>query len=151
MVGTGPFAVPTFRVLYDSYHQVVALVTSPVRLNRGKPIPGSNPMRETAEELGLPIYDPENINDPETISQLLKFQADLMVVCDYGYILSPEALAAAELGGGQSARVHASEVSRGSTDQLGHLPRRQRDGRHRDPYDATSRRRTMYRSSVGSD
>ena len=99
MVGTGPFAVPTFRVLHDSYHQVVALVTAPVRLNRGKPIPGSNPMREAAEDLGVPIYDPENINDPETVKKLREFQADMMVVCDFGYILSPEALATAELGG----------------------------------------------------
>ena len=99
MVGTGPFAVPTFRVLHESYHQVVALVTAPVRTNRGKPIPGSNPMRETAEEFGVPVYAPEDINQPETIGHLLEFQADLMVVCDFGYILSPEALATAGLGG----------------------------------------------------
>lgn len=99
MVGTGPFAVPTLRVLHDSYHQVVALVTAPERTNRGKPIPGSNPMRDVALELGLPIYTPEDINSPETIEQLQEFQADLMVVCDYGYILSPETLATAGLGG----------------------------------------------------
>ncbi|MGD9126443.1 MAG: methionyl-tRNA formyltransferase, partial [Planctomycetia bacterium] len=105
MVGTGPFAVPTFRVLHDSYHEMVALVTTPVRTHRGKPIPGSNPMREVAENLGLPIYAPEDINSPETIARLLEFQADLMIVCDYGYILSPEALATARLGG---VNLHAS-------------------------------------------
>ena len=31
MMGTGPFAAPMFRALYDTPHEVLALVTQPVR------------------------------------------------------------------------------------------------------------------------
>ena len=40
-----------------------------------------------------------NVNDPESVEQLLNFKADLFVVCDYGQILSRDCLAASKLGG----------------------------------------------------
>lgn len=105
MMGTGSFAVPTFRGLFDTHHTVVALLTKPLGPQRGRrPIPIS-PMRDIAHEHGTPIFDPEDCNRQEARTRLADFHADLLVVCDYGRILSGETLATARLGG---VNVHAS-------------------------------------------
>ncbi len=100
MMGTGPFAVPSFEAICQSdQHEVVALYTRPVKaVRRSKQPP--NPMKDAAERLGIePILAPESINDAATIEQLKSFDADLFVVCDFGQILSKAALSASKLGG----------------------------------------------------
>ncbi len=99
MMGTGPFAAPMFRALYDTPHEVLALVTQPVRAKRAGREPQPSPMRAVAQEHGTPILDPENINCDEARAALAQFQPDLFVVADYGQILSPETLAVAPHGG----------------------------------------------------
>jgi methionyl-tRNA formyltransferase len=101
MLGTGPFAVPTLASLLDSPHEVVALVTRPsiTGQTRGKSKTPPNPMRELAESRGLRVLAPDNINDPTSREQLSDFQTELLVVCDYGQILSPETLSTTPLGG----------------------------------------------------
>ncbi len=105
MMGTGPFAVPTFLALYEARHEIVALVTSPLRTHRGRPVEPISSIRDIAAEHGTPIFDPDDINSPDSLARLAGFAADLMVVCDYGQILSPAALTAARLGG---VNLHAS-------------------------------------------
>src|SRR6185295_7456792 len=51
------------------------------------------------EELGLPVLAPESINTDEARADLARFAPDLLVVCDYGQLLSPATLAVAGLGG----------------------------------------------------
>ena len=99
MMGTGPFAVPTFERLYTTRHTVAALVTSPVRIHRGRPVAPVSSIREVAQAHGTPILDPEDANTPEAQADLARFEADLLVVCDYGQILAPATLATARLGG----------------------------------------------------
>jgi methionyl-tRNA formyltransferase len=105
MMGTGPFAVPTFRALYETRHDMAALATAPLRTHRGKPVAPISSIREVALEHGTPILDPEDINEPDSRSRLASFQADLLVVCDYGQILAPATLATALQGG---INLHAS-------------------------------------------
>ncbi len=105
LMGTGPFAAPTFRELYHTYHDIVALVTSPLRLQRGKEQPPVSFVRDIAHEHTTPIFDAEDINTPESQSQLSKYNADLLVVCDYGQILTASTLATSQLGG---INLHAS-------------------------------------------
>lgn len=98
MMGTGPFAVPTFRSLLASPHEVVCLVTRPDHsAHSRKPVP-LNPVRHEAPE-GLPILDPEDANSLETRRHLAAWRPDLLVVCDFGQILTPETLGVAPLGG----------------------------------------------------
>ena len=101
MMGTGPFAEPTFRLLHETHHQIAALVTAPIRPLHGKSksVVPVNGMRDLAHQYGIEIYDPEDINRPESQERLASYQADLMIVCDYGQILSAETLGAARLGG----------------------------------------------------
>ncbi len=109
MMGTGPFAVPTFQQLYEAGHDVALLVTRPLRSHRGKDIEPASAMRDIAHEHGVPIYDPENINTPEAQQRLIDIGADLLVVCDYGQILAPQTLSTARLGG---INLHGSLLPR---------------------------------------
>ena len=104
-MGTGPFATPTFHRLYDTDHAIVALVTGPLRPGRSRrPVP-LGPMREIAGERGTPIFDPEDVNSAESRTRLAGYEADLLIVCDYGQILSAETLATTRLGG---INIHGS-------------------------------------------
>jgi methionyl-tRNA formyltransferase len=105
MMGTGPFAVPTFQRLYDSHHEVLALVTRPERPLHGKTRAEANPMRELALAHRTPVHEPESINDTAARLVLASYRPDLFVVCDYGQILSSEVLELAVQGG---INLHAS-------------------------------------------
>jgi len=105
MMGTGPFAIPTLERLYKSEHVVVALVTRPVRTAAGRIQPPPSPMRAAAEANETIVIDPESVNDAAARAKLAEFRPDLLVVCDYGQILSPDTLAVARLGG---INLHAS-------------------------------------------
>lgn len=109
LMGTGPFAVPSFHALLQKHYEIVHVVTRPiVRATTGKE-PAHSPVRQWAIEHQLPIADPNSINDPEAIQWLVTQQADLLVVCDYGQILSRDALAASKLGG---INLHGSLLPR---------------------------------------
>jgi len=105
MLGTGPFAVPTFRALFDAGHDVAALVTAPPRVHRGHSVAPASSIRAVARDRGAPIFDPDDVNAPESQARLAAFGAELRVVCDYGQILSPAVLASARRGG---INLHAS-------------------------------------------
>ena len=99
MMGTGPFAVPTFRSLLDSAHGVAALVTQPPRPKRGRRKEPASPMRDVAQDRGLPILMPEDVNTAPAQDELRALEPELLVVCDFGQILSAQTLSAAPLGG----------------------------------------------------
>ncbi|MCE9547333.1 MAG: methionyl-tRNA formyltransferase [Planctomycetia bacterium] len=106
MMGSGPYAVPTFEALLNSRHEVSALVTQPLRAaaKHNKPLPIS-PMRAVADARGLAILDPPDVNTEEAVRQLADLRPELYVVCDYGQILRPATLAVGRLGG---INLHAS-------------------------------------------
>lgn len=100
VMGTGPFALPTFEWLVQSEHDVCLLVTRPIVDAGKRRKTAANPVRDFAESVpGLPIFAPANINDSESVQRLNECQADLLFVCDYGQILKNPCLASARLGG----------------------------------------------------
>ena len=105
MMGTGPFAVPTFRALLASPHEMLGLVTRPDKPAHRREKSPANPMREVALQHRLKVFEPESINSPEAQAWLGELAADLFVVCDYGQILSRDILSLARLGG---INLHAS-------------------------------------------
>ena len=105
MMGTGPFAVPTLERLYDSRHEVLALVTRPPRPVHGKSRAETNPMRELAVAHGTRVHEPEDVNASTARLVLASYRPDLYVVCDYGQILAPAVLELARFGG---VNLHAS-------------------------------------------
>ena len=107
-MGTGPFAVPMFRGLLQSPHEIVAVVTRPDHAPPGRR-PPPNPMREAATAAGLGMLAPERANDPTVIASLAALRPDLFVVCDYGQILSRDLLGVPPLGG---INLHGSLLPR---------------------------------------
>ena len=99
MFGTGPFAVPTFKSLLASDHEVSVLFTRPIADSGNRRKSAANPTRDLAKASGLTIHEPMDVNAPESIALLKDLQADLFVVCDYGQILSRECLGLASKGG----------------------------------------------------
>ena len=108
MMGTGPFAVPTFQALLESQHTVTGLVTRPPRSSRSRKAI-HNPMLEAAQQVGLPVAMPEDINSSAGHEAIAQFAPDLLVVCDYGQILSSETLQLSPLGG---INLHGSLLPR---------------------------------------
>jgi methionyl-tRNA formyltransferase len=109
MMGTGSFAVPTFEGLVASRHEVVGLVTRPAVIATGRRGPPVSPMRQAAVGTSLPVFEPENVNAPDSIRRLEAWQADVLVVCDYGQILAPAVLSTARCGG---INLHGSLLPR---------------------------------------
>ena len=58
VMGTGPFAVPMFRALAASAHEIVAVVTRPDHAPAGRR-PAPNPMREAAVAAGIAFTPPK--------------------------------------------------------------------------------------------
>jgi methionyl-tRNA formyltransferase len=108
MMGTGTFAEPTLRALFDAGCTVVGLVTQPDRAmgsTRGSTRQVGEGMKAIAEKHGVAVYQPESINTPEGVEWLREWRPDLLVVAAYGQILNIDVLATARHGG---INVHAS-------------------------------------------
>ena len=106
MLGTGAFAVPTFRRLLDDGYRVAALVTRPPRPVHGKKEKESlSPMRALAEERGLSVLAPEDVNADEARTELRSLRPTCWWCATTGRFLAPATLAVARLGG---INLHAS-------------------------------------------
>jgi methionyl-tRNA formyltransferase len=99
LMGTGPFAVPSFEALCQAGHDCLLVITRPERTGPGSRPAEASPVRKWAESRGLPVEAPESMNTTESVQLLESLQPDLLVVCDFGQILKPGPLAAAKLGG----------------------------------------------------
>lgn len=99
LMGTGPFAVPSFDALRQAGHEIALVVTRPAIVVKSRKGPPPSPVRDFAAEHGYPVFDPESINTPESVAKIASQRASLLIVCDYGQILSAEALATTPLGG----------------------------------------------------
>jgi methionyl-tRNA formyltransferase len=108
-MGTPLFAVPTLEKLFASRHTVPAVYTQPDRPSgRGRHVQAS-PVKQCAERLGLPVFQPERIRRPEAVAHLGSLQADVMVVVGYGQII-PQSII--DLPPNGIVNVHASLLPR---------------------------------------
>lgn len=104
-MGTPDFSVGTLEALIKAGHEVVLAVTQPDKpKGRGKAVTFS-PVKETALAHGIPVFQPRRIREPEAISELQKYEADVMVVVAFGQILPKEILDMTRYG---CINVHAS-------------------------------------------
>jgi len=108
LLGTGEFALPPFRALIESDHQVAAVYTQPDRTGRGHHR-HVNQVKVLAEEHGIPVRQPERVNTPDVLDELRAFEADLFVVAAYGQIMKPDFLAIPRLG---AFNLHGSLLPR---------------------------------------
>jgi methionyl-tRNA formyltransferase len=107
--GTPTFAVPTLNALLHSRHRVVGVVTQPDRPSgRGQRMSDA-PVKTRAVAAGLPVLQPERMNDPAFLDALGALRADVGIVAAYGKILTDAVLAVPRLG---VINVHASLLPR---------------------------------------
>ena len=104
-MGTPDFSVGTLEALIQAGHQVVLAVTQPDKpKGRGGKMQFP-PVKETALEHGIPVFQPRKVREPENIEELKKYQADVIVVVAFGQILPREILELTPYG---CINVHAS-------------------------------------------
>jgi methionyl-tRNA formyltransferase len=97
-VGTKDFAVPTFLRLIERGFAIIALVTQPERPQGRKQVRVPARITLEARAHGVPVLQPESINDPESVATLSALAPDVLVTVAYGQILSPDVLGVPRLG-----------------------------------------------------
>lgn len=92
------------RILADGF-QVVGVYTQPDRpKGRGMKLTAS-PVKEVALEAGIPVFQPENFREEETVEALRALKPDVCAVVAYGRILPQKVLDVPTLG---CINIHAS-------------------------------------------
>lgn len=103
-MGTPDIATGTLKALAKE-HEVVLAVTQPDKpKGRGGKMQYT-PVKEEALALGIPVYQPKKVRDPECMAELKKYNADVMVVIAFGQILPKEILEMTPYG---CINIHAS-------------------------------------------
>lgn len=103
-VGTSPFAVPSLRALTAAGHDLPLVVTQPDRPgHRLKLTPPA--VKVAAQELRLPVFQPDRIRDAEAVERIAGERPELMVVVAYGQIVPRRVLEIPPRG---ILNVHAS-------------------------------------------
>lgn len=104
-MGTPDFSVPTLESLIKSRHEVIAVVTQPDKpKGRGGAIQ-MPPVKETALQHDIPVYQPVRAKDPAFVDEMRALNPDVMVVIAFGQILSEELLHVPKYG---CVNIHAS-------------------------------------------
>ena len=86
-MGTPDFSVPALEALVKGGHQVIAAVTQPDKpKGRGKAVL-MTPVKEKALEMGIPVYQPVKVREPEFVKTLADLAPDVIVVVAFGQIL----------------------------------------------------------------
>ena len=103
-MGTPEFAVPSLDILIRNRYQIPAVVTAPDKpRGRGQEL-SPTPIKERATEAGIPVLQPDRLNDPAFVSRLKELSPDLIVVVAFR-ILPREVYTTSRLA---SFNLHAS-------------------------------------------
>ncbi len=107
-MGSPDFALPALRLLAQTY-RVVGVVTQPDRASgRGRELKAP-PVKSLAQNLNIPVIQPERLREPEAMAQLKAWNPDLIVVAAFGQILKKDVLELPQHG---CINVHASLLPR---------------------------------------
>ncbi|HHH42184.1 MAG TPA: methionyl-tRNA formyltransferase, partial [Chloroflexi bacterium] len=90
-MGSPDFAVPSLEALARA-HRVVGVVTQPDRpAGRGSRL-RPPPVKVAAQALGLSVYQPKSLRNPDALAQLKAWEPEVIVVAAFGQILPPAVL-----------------------------------------------------------
>ena len=104
-MGTPDFSVPALEALVKGGHQVIAAVTQPDKpKGRGKAVL-MTPVKEKALEMGIPVYQPVKVREPEFVKTLADLAPDVIVVVAFGQMLPKSILEMPRYG---CVNIHAS-------------------------------------------
>ena len=88
--GTPDFAVAPLKTIQESGFEIVGVITQIDKPQGRKGILTPPPVKTAAEALGIPVFQPEKIR--EEVEQIRGLNADLLVTCAYGQILTQAVL-----------------------------------------------------------
>lgn len=108
-LGTGSFAVPAFQALADAGHDVACAVTRPERPAGKHQRIEPGPVHKLACERRWPLMQPDDVNRQDACFELRGYSVDLLIVADFGQILSQTCLGVASMGG---LNIHGSLLPR---------------------------------------
>ena len=100
--------MPSLQALHAAGHDIVLVITQPDRPGHRMRITAP-PVKVAAAELGLHVYQPARIRDPETVETLRELRPEILVVVAYGQIIPAAVLAIPPRG---AVNVHASLLPR---------------------------------------
>ena len=104
-MGTPQFAVQPLRALAAAGHEIAGVVTRTDKpAGRGR-ILAAPPVKRVARDLGIAVYQPRRVRDPEFIELLRKIEPEAIVVAAYGQLLPREILTLPKFG---CINIHAS-------------------------------------------
>ena len=104
-MGTPDIAATCLKKILEDGFEVVGVYTQPDRpKGRGMKLVAS-PVKEVALANDLPVFQPENFRDPETVEQLKALKPDVCAVVAYGRILPQSVLDVPTYG---CINIHAS-------------------------------------------
>lgn len=104
-MGTPDIAATCLKKILADGFDVVGVYTQPDRpKGRGMKLVAS-PVKEVAVAAGIPVYQPENFREEETVEQLRALQPDICAVVAYGRILPQKVLDVPKYG---CINIHAS-------------------------------------------
>ncbi|HSG42207.1 MAG TPA: methionyl-tRNA formyltransferase [Anaerolineales bacterium] len=107
-MGSPDFALPSLQKLADKY-DVVGVVTKPDRASgRGRTLKPP-PVKTLAQELNIPVIQPEKLKQPDAMERLREWSPDLIIVAAFGQILKKDVLDLPRYG---CVNVHASLLPR---------------------------------------
>jgi methionyl-tRNA formyltransferase len=93
-LGTSDFAAVVLDRLAASAHRPQLAVSRPDRRQgRGRKV-SPPPVVERARELGIDTFQPEKLNDPDSLARIAAAEPEAACVCAYGAIIGDELLAA---------------------------------------------------------
>lgn len=108
-MGTPDFAVPCLENLVAAGYKILEVVTQPDRPKGRKKELTPPPVKEAANRLGIPVFQPEVLKETEAVQHILSLQPDLIVTAAYGQILPKELIDLPKYG---CINVHASLLPR---------------------------------------
>ena len=91
--GGADWSVEFLTLLCEERFKIVGVLAPPDgKKGRGCRL-SVHPLKAKAEELGIPVWQPPKLNDPEFLSAFKKIKPDLVVVAAYGKLFPSEILA----------------------------------------------------------
>jgi len=104
-MGTPAFAAPALAALPAAGHETALVVTQPDRpAGRGRHLTPP-PVKAKAIELGLPLFQPARVREPEVLRRLEQQAPDVIVVVGYGQLIPQSIIDLPRFG---CVNVHAS-------------------------------------------
>lgn len=107
-MGSPEFSVGVLKELHKE-HEIIAVYSQPPKpAGRGYKLTKCA-VHQAAEDLGLKVYTPKSLRNPEAQAEFAAHKADVAIVVAYGLILPKEILNAPQLG---CINIHASLLPR---------------------------------------